>query len=53
MQLLNGYGIAQNIPVGLDWLNLAQENKDPTASELLFDYWISQGNYEGQNQRSI
>ena len=53
MQLLNGYGIAQNIPVGLDWLNLAQENKDPTASELLFDYWISQGNYEGALESAL
>lgn len=45
-QLLYGYGIAQNIPVGLDWLNLAQEKEDSIASEYLFDYWISQGNYK-------
>lgn len=52
-QLLNGYGIAQNIAVGLDWLNLAQKNKDSTASEFLFDYWISQGNYEGALESAL
>ncbi len=45
-QLLYGFGIPQNIPLGLDWLQTAQEAKEDTASEFLFDYWISQGDYK-------
>ena len=44
-QFLNGYGVPQNVSVGLDWLLLAQQNKNGRANDYLFDYWVSQGNY--------